>query len=397
MQRMAAATVVALRCRVFAAQAAPLDTSYANPLAAFDGQRGGHPLSFRFPSWLVVEAELSSGHVGLGDTGLAPALAAEYVDTQLAPIVVGARAADLEATWQRLYRATVPTGRRGLGMAAISAVDLALWDAYARLLGVPVHGLLGGRKRDAVPVYASRLYGGGDLDALAEEAASYRDQGFRAVKQRFVWGPADGLAGLRRNLELVRTVRQAVGDDVDLMTDAYMGFDLEYATRLARLLEPYGVRWLEEPLLPDDLAGYRELRRRSPVPIAGGEHESTLAGVRELVHGGAVDVLQIDTGRVGGLTVARKAAALAEAAGVPLIPHAGQMRNYHLVASQPACPMAEYFPPGEVDVGNELPHLLFAGEPVAERGEVVVGDQPGFGLTVDPREPVREVARGPRE
>jgi L-rhamnonate dehydratase len=386
-------TVTAIRCRIFEAAGTSSPTVYANPLAAWAGQDGSGETSFRFPQWLVVEVELSTGETGLGNAGLAPRLAAQFIDQHLAGQVIGRPVAELESTWQRMYRSTIPIGRKGLGMAAISAVDLGMWDAYARHLDVPVYDLLGGRNQVTIPVYASRLYGSGDLDALAAEAKGYLAQGFTAMKQRFVYGPADGLAGLRRNVELVRTVREAIGDDADLMADAYMGWDLDYASRMVRLLEPYNLRWLEEPLVPDDITGYATLRSRAPMPIAGGEHEATLRGFHELITAGAVDVIQFDTNRVGGLTQARKICALAEAAGIPVVPHAGQLHNYHLVVSQPACPMAEYFPPGLVDVGNELPHLLFAGEPVAESGEITLPDVAGLGLRLDPRPPLREVIR----
>jgi L-alanine-DL-glutamate epimerase-like enolase superfamily enzyme len=385
-------TVTAVRCRVFEAAGTSSPTIYANPLAGWAGQGGSDETSFRFAQWLVVEVELSTGEIGLGNAGLGPQLAAQFVEQYLAGLVTGRPVAELESTWQRMYRSTIPIGRKGLGMAAISAVDLGLWDAYAKHLGIPVYDLLGGRKRATIEVYASRLYGT-DLDTLAAEAKGYLAQGFTAMKQRFVNGPADGLAGMRRNVELVRTVREAVGDDTDLMADAYMGWDLDYASRMVRLLEPYNLRWLEEPLVPDDIAGYATLRSRASMPIAGGEHEATLRGFHELITAGAVDVIQFDTNRVGGLTQARKICALAEATGIPVIPHAGQLHNYHLVASQPACPMAEYFPPGPVDVGNELPHLLFAGEPVPESGEITLPDSPGLGLRLDPRPPLQEVIR----
>jgi L-alanine-DL-glutamate epimerase-like enolase superfamily enzyme len=387
-------TVTAVRCRVFGATDTSSPTVYANPLAGWTGQGDTHHESaFRFPQWLVVEVELSTGEIGLGNAGLAPLLTAAFIEQNLAPQIIGHPVAELESCWQRMYRSTVPIGRKGLGMAAISAVDLGLWDAWAQHLGVPVHDLLGGRTHDSIPVYASRLYGTDDLEALAAEAKSYLDQGFTAMKQRFVWGPADGTAGMYRNVELIRTVREAVGDEVDLMADAYMGWDLDYATRMARLLEPFNLRWLEEPLVPDDVRGYAELRRRAPMPIAGGEHEATLRGFHELIAAQAVDVIQFDTNRVGGLTQARKICAYAEAVGIPVIPHAGQLHNYHLVASQAACPMAEFFPPGPVDVGNELPHLLFEGEPVAENGRVVLPGTPGLGLRLAPRPPLEEITR----
>ncbi len=384
------ATIATIRCRLFEAPTEGAGVRYANPLRAWQGEAGVER-PFAFSRWLVVELETSSGHVGIGNAALAPDLVAAVVETRLAPLLLGRRVADIQDTWQLLYRSTLAYGRKGLGMAAISAVDIALWDALGRELGVPVHDLLGGRKGESIPVYASRLYAHDDLDGLAEEARGYVAEGFRAVKQRFVWGPRDGRAGMRRNAELVRTVREAIGDDVELMADAYMGWDLDYARRMLPLLEPFGLRWLEEPLPPDDVAGYAELARRSPIPIATGEHEFTLKGFVELVRAGAADVLQFDTNRVGGITQAVKICALAEAFGLTVVPHAGMAHNYHVVASQAACPLAEYFPPRAIEVGNELPHWLFEGEPLAVDGAVRLNGEPGLGISVRPREPVREV------
>ena len=130
------------------------------------------------------------------------------------------------------------------------------------------------------------------------------------------------------------------------MADAYMGWTLDYAKRMLPLLEPFHLRWLEEPVIPDDIHGYAELKSYGRIPIAGGEHEFTLYGFRDLLEARAVDYIQFDTNRVGGITQARKIAALAEAHSVPVIPHAGQMHNYHVVMASLNSPMAEYFPVG---------------------------------------------------
>jgi L-alanine-DL-glutamate epimerase-like enolase superfamily enzyme len=189
---------------------------------------------------------------------------------------------------------------------------------------------------------------------------------------------------MQKNVALVRTVRDAVGDGIDVMADAYMGWNLDYAKRMIPLLEPFNLRWLEEPVIPDDIHGYAELKRSGRIPISGGEHEHTLHGFRELIEARAVDVIQFDTNRVGGLTQARKIAALAEAHQIPVIPHAGQMHNYHVVMASLNSPMAEYFPPVDVEVGNELFWYIFKGEPVAKNGFIDLDEnQPGLGLTVD--------------
>ncbi len=390
-EQSTAGVVEDVRCRLFEAPTEGAGVRYANPLRGWDPQRDER--GFAFPRWLVVEIETSTGIIGIGNAGLAADLIVPIVETRLTPLLRGRPVAEIQETWQVLYRGTIAFGRKGLGMVAISAVDLALWDALGKALGVPVHDLLGGRRSETIPVYASRLYAGDDLDELAEEARRYVGEGFTAVKQRFLWGPRDGRQGMRRNIELVRTVREAIGDDIDLMADAYMGWDLDYARAMVRLLEPFDLRWLEEPLIPDEIDAYETLTRESPIPIAHGEHEFTLKAFGDLVRRRALDVVQFDTNRVGGITQAVKICALAEAFGLPVVPHAGQMHNYHIVTSQPACPLAEYFPPNAIEVGNELPHWLFDGEPLAVDGTVRLNGKPGFGVTVSARDPVCEVPR----
>jgi L-rhamnonate dehydratase len=152
------------------------------------------------------------------------------------------------------------------------------------------------------------------------------------------------------------------------------------------LLEPFHLRWLEEPVIPDDIHGYAELKSMGRIPIAGGEHEFTLYGFRDLLKAGAVDYIQFDTNRVGGITQAKKISALAEAHSVPVIPHAGQMHNYHIVMASLNSPMAEYFPIVDVEVGNELFWYIFEGEPKAENGFINLDDNVhGLGLTINPK------------
>jgi len=340
-------------------------------------------LGFRFHGWLLVELFTDTGEVGIGNAALAPRLAKQAIDLYLRPLLIGADPFDSERLWQQMYRRTIAFGRKGVVMAAASAVDIALWDLMGKAARQPVFRLLGGRTKSRIPVYASRLYAQ-PLESLAEEAHRYKEQGYRAMKLRFGWGPADGAAGMERNLELVRTVREVVGEEVDLMADAYMGWTLEYAKRMLPRLEPYRLRWLEEPLIPDDIHGYAELRAATGVPIAGGEHEFTLYGFRQLLEARALDYIQFDTNRVGGLTQARKIAALAEAYSIPVVPHAGQMHNYHLVMASLNAPMAEFFPVVDVEVGNELFWYLFAGEPQPEDGSIDLSDDvPGLGLSID--------------
>jgi L-alanine-DL-glutamate epimerase-like enolase superfamily enzyme len=339
--------------------------------------------TFTFHGWLIVEVFTDDGHVGIGNAALSPHVTKETIDRYLAPLLIGADPWDVEYLWQHMYRRTMAFGRKGIGMVAISAIDIALWDVLGKAAKQPVYRLLGGRTKARIPVYASRLYST-PLDELAAEARSYQEQGYRAMKLRFGWGPTDGAEGMRRNVELVQTVRDAVGNDIDIMADAYMGWTLDYAKRMLPLLEPLNLRWLEEPVIPDDIHGYAELKAYGRVPIAGGEHEFTLYGFRELLEARAVDYIQFDTNRVGGITQARKVAALAEAHSVPVVPHAGQMHNYHVVMASLNSPIAEHFPLVDVEVGNELFWYIFKGEPKARDGYVDLDDTaPGLGLTID--------------
>lgn len=339
--------------------------------------------TYTFHGWLIVEVFTDAGHVGVGNAALAPEVTKETIDLYLKPLLLGKDPWDIEFVWQLMYRKTMAFGRKGIGMAAISAVDIALWDILGKAANQPVFRLLGGKTKQRIPVYASRLYSV-ELKELAAEATRYKDEGFKAMKLRFGWGPVDGAAGMQRNLELVRTVRDAVGGEIDVMADAYMGWTLDYAKRILPLLEPFNLRWLEEPVIPDDMHGYSELRSRVRVPIAGGEHEFTLYGFREMLEARALDYIQFDTNRVGGITQARKISALAEAYSIPVIPHAGQMHNYHVVMASVNSPMAEYFPIVDVEVGNELFWYIFRGEPKAKEGFVELApDTVGLGLTVD--------------
>jgi len=339
--------------------------------------------TFTFHEWLVAEIFTDDGHVGIGNAALAPQATKRVIDLYLNPLLIGQDPWDLEFLWQHMYRKTMAFGRKGIGTAAISALDIALWDLLGKSAKQPVYRLLGGRTKTRIPVYASRLYSVEPAE-LAAEAQRYKDEGYKAMKLRFGWGPTDGAAGMQRNLGLVRTVRETVGDGVDVMADAYMGWTLDYAKRMLPLLEPFHLRWLEEPVIPDDVRGYAELKSQGRIPIAGGEHEFTLYGFRDLLEAGSVDYIQFDTNRVGGITQARKIAALAEAHSVPVIPHAGQMHNYHVVMASLNSPMAEYFPMVDVEVGNELFWYLFDGEPKAKDGFVDLDENvAGLGLTIN--------------
>ena len=344
-------------------------------------ERGDAMSSFRFHQWLTCEVETEDGTVGVGNAALAPSVVKKAIDDWYAPMIIGEDPFDYAYIWEKMYRRSHAWGRKGVGMTGMSAVDIAIWDLMGKLAGMPVFKLLGGRTKERIPVYYSKLYAG-PVDAMQEEAASAVEGGYQAFKMRFGYGPRDGMAGMRENIRRVEAVREVIGYDRDLMLEAYMGWTLDYTRRMIPKLVEFEPRWLEEPVIADDLNGYAELNR-GPIPISGGEHEFSLLGCAHLLRSNAVSVLQYDTNRVGGITAAQKINAVAEAFQIPVIPHAGQMHNYHLTMANVNCPISEYFPVHDVEVGNELFYYIFKGDPEAEDGWLQLRDDlPGLGVEI---------------
>lgn len=340
-----------------------------------------HPLSSWFPAdaMCVVEIQTDEGLVGTGWCEDYARATSVIIENHLTKLLVGADPLERGRLWDQMFRSTMPYGRKGPALYAISAIDIALWDLAGKHFGQPVFELLGGRARDVIPVYASHLHFTNE-DEFVAEATEYVRRGFKAMKMRFLHGPADGPAGLRRNVELVRMLRDAVGAGIDIMADAYMGWDLDYALRICRALEPFDMKWVEEPLLPDQIREYAALRRDSPVPIAAGEHETTRYGFAQIIEAGALDIIQFDIGRVGGFSEARRVCALAQAAGLPVYTHAYGMPTLHLATSDTAVGMVEYFPVPVWDDVTEAPH--FDGAAIPEGGQVSIADAPGLGATL---------------
>ncbi len=337
-------------------------------------------------TWLVVvELEDVDGRIGVGTAGFGNPAAVEIL-RQLEGLVIGRPPAEVAHIWESMYRSTLNIGRRGVVLHAISAIDIALWDLLGKQLGVPVYSLLGGRMRPTLRAYASWLYATEDLEALAREAASWVAQGFTAVKQRLPYGPLDGERGIAKNVELVRTVVDAVGAEVEVMADAYMSWDVGYAIRCIRAIEGAGIRlrWIEEPTLPDDIAGLARIRDAVSTPIAAGEHEATRFGFRDLLT--AVDVLQPDVNRLGGITEARRVWALGETFGLDVVPHLGFAHNAHLAVTSLASPLLEYLPPPpSPDRADEdqIFWVAFPDEPRAADGRIALSDRPGLGVSLD--------------
>ena len=344
-------------------------------------ERGDNMGSFRFHEWLVCEIETDDGIVGIGNAALAPQIVKKTIDLYLKPLLINEDPFDYAYLWEKMYRRTLAWGRKGVGMTAISAVDIAIWDLIGKITKKPVFKLLGGRTKEKIPVYASKLYSQPIKD-LQQEAEKYVKEGFTMFKMRFGWGPKDGISGMKKNLELVEAVREVVGYDTDLMLECYMGWNLDYTKQMMPKLMKFNPRWLEEPVIADDIHGYAELNNMNMIP-SGGEHEFSLFGFKQLLDLKAVSYIQYDTNRVGGITAAQKINALAEAYQVPVVPHAGQMHNYHLTMANVNCPISEYFPVHDVEIGNELFYYIFEGDPAPKNGFIdLEDDKPGLGLTI---------------
>jgi L-rhamnonate dehydratase len=326
-----------------------------------------------------VEITTRAGVVGRG--GPITAGIAQIIASDLRPLLVGADGIAGEKLWDVMHRTQVH-GRQGQTMLAISAVDAALWDLRGKWMDQPVYRLLGGPTRPSIPAYASMLgFSVSDPDLVAARATAYRDAGYVAQKWFFAHGPSSGYEGMRANVQLVRTLREAVGPDYDLMFDCWQSFDPTYTAELARRIAPYQPRWLEEPLMPDRIDGYARLRDRLDIPIAGGEHEYTRWGFQRFLDAGAVDVLQPDIYWCGGLSETLKIAAAASAHDVMVIPHghsAAATLHFSLAQSPSSTPMQE-----DLIKWNAV-HQLFLRNPVTPvRGLLTPNNEPGIGMELD--------------
>ncbi|HWQ40288.1 MAG TPA: mandelate racemase/muconate lactonizing enzyme family protein [Burkholderiales bacterium] len=303
----------------------------------------------------LVEVSTDAGIIGWGEAfaqGLEPPeIAAATIDRALKPLVLGADPRDTEVLWHRMYHATRDYGRKGSVLAAISALDIAFWDIAGQYHEVPIYSLLGGAFRHRVQPYATGFYrkkGQGEGARLAEEAAMHFSAGFRAMKVKLGYGVDDDIA-------VMREIRAALGSSaVTLMVDTNHAYGRAEALRLGYALEDYALRWYEEPVVPEDIAGYCELRAKLRVPIAGGENEHSLYGFRELLGARAVDIVQPDIGSCGGFTACRHIVALAQAYGIEVNPHVwgsavAQAASLQLIAALPV-----------------VHHSLFAREPILE-------------------------------
>lgn len=315
---------------------------------------------------------------------------APIIRRKLAPYLIGKDPLAVEKLWDVLYRQD-RHARKGYEMMSISAVDNALWDLRGKAWGLPVYRILGGPTRERIDCYASMLGFSHEPDRVRERARMVVQQGFKAQKWFFRYGPSDGLEGMEKNVALARTLREAVGPNVELMFDSWMGWDATYAIRMLDRVAQYLPRWFEESVPPDRIGDFAAIKRSTNVPIATGEHEYTRWGFLQLLQADAVDVIQADPDWCGGISELGKICALASAYGRPVIPHGHSLHAAaHVIAawSPATCPMAEFL----LQYQPEKQHF-FRNTYQPEGGSLPLPDAPGLGLELDPAkiESTREV------
>jgi L-alanine-DL-glutamate epimerase-like enolase superfamily enzyme len=344
---------------------------------------------------VIVRIDTDAGHTGWGEAkagvGSAAACAglAAIINDDYAPLLVGQDPRDISRLWDVMYNtpregyavsrghALPQLGRRGLSISAIAGVDVALWDILGKSLGVPVWRLLGGRRAERMPAYASG--GWADASAIGAQLKGYVDKaGFRAVKMRV--GVMDGTVAA--SAARVKAARAGLGPDIGLAADAHGTWTVAEAKAFARMVEDCDLMWFEEPVSADDKAGMAEVRRSSAVPISAGESEFTRHDFREICELRAADVLQPDLAIAGGISEAVRIGALASAYNLRLAPHLWSgapafAAGLHVAASSSAGFILEY------SLGhNPMLHELIEESFPVEDGHVAVPDRPGLGITV---------------
>lgn len=351
-------------------------------------------------STMIVEVTTDEGVTGWGESlchGLQPPeIAATIVQVALKPIVLGQDAFDVDVLWERMYNLTRPYGQKGAVPNAISAVDIAIWDCMGRALGKPVHKLLGGAYRTEVQPYATGFYRveGKSYPADAiEEARRHLKRGFSAMKLKVGFG-------VEEDVEYILGVREGIGRGPKLMIDANHAYNVASARRILKAIEPADIHWFEEPISPEDIDGYRELKNLTSIYLAAGENEFTKYGFREWISRRAVDILQPDLCSAGGFTECRKISALAQAWHMTLIPHVwasgiGLAASLQFLATLPPAPLAlkPIEPMLEYDQSSHpfRQELIFGAITMVD-GMVQIPAAPGLGVEIN-REVIERYAQ----
>jgi len=338
----------------------------------------------------LVRIRTDDGVTGIGEAiaRLGPGICTAVVHEILAPVLIGQDPRNIEGLWEDMVRTMRPRGHsRGYHLEAIAGVDIALWDLLGQAAGKPVWELLAGHGRRTVPAYASSIL----IDSperMAGEAAKLVATGYRAIKMKVG-------QSLRPDIERIEAVRAATGSGIDIMLDANSGYDPTSAIQIGRAAERLGIYWLEEPVHPDDLPGYRRVRSAlKDVRLAAGEGEFTAAGFLPFLEQGLLDVVQPDIARCAGFTGSRRVAALASAYGVQFAPHTGASgpvciaATLHLAAAVPNLLTFE-----DMYIHNPLHAVLLKPLPKQTGGRMAMLPGPGLGVALD-EEQLTKFSRG---
>ena len=317
----------------------------------------------------LIRVHTDTGQVGLGTAYTHPGIVELVVKHQMEPLLRGQDPTAVEFLWDRMYAVTRWYGRKGAALTALGGLDMAFWDLRGKALDKPLRELLGGG-RNSVPAYASALLWCKDVKDLAQESARHVARGFRRMKMRL--GRSEDY-----DVAAVDAVKQALGADHDLMVDASMRYTVPLARRMGKFLAEHKVFWFEEPFIPEDIDSYCALRGSVPVRVAAGENEFGVQGFRELIRSRAVDIIQADASRCGGVSEAWKSARLAADAGLEFAPHSWSdalavMANAHIVAAMPNGLTVEADQTGTPFIEELLV------EPLRIRdGQLLLSDRPG--------------------
>ena len=349
--------------------------------------------SFFFSQWeyserciCIVKITASNGLVGWGE-GYGPATVLEAGIQLLKPLVIGQNPLENEVIWSTMYRKTLDYARRGILVASISAVDIALWDLKGKILGLPISTLLGGAQRTKIKPYATGLYftdHNNPTRDFEEEITLYKSQGFKALKMKVGLGVNDDYQNIKR-------VRELLGDDIELMVDSNHAYSLKEAISLCKKIEPFNISWFEEPISPEYYEQYNELRNKTSIPIAGGECEYLRFGFQQLLKNKSVDIIQPDICSTGGLTEAKRIATLASTYGVDVVPHTwgtaiGIHVALHFISNLESMPGRMKSPDFLIEYDqteNGLRERLTYPKIKMTDGMIEVPTAPGLGLEVD--------------
>lgn len=328
----------------------------------------------------LVKIYTDEGIIGIGDalTPKGPKSVCAIIEEIIKPELIGQEPTEIEVLWEKMYQTTRSLGcNKGFMMMAIAAIDIALWDILGKTLGMPVYKLLGGSFRKNIKTYASSLYfAGRNTKELVEAAECFIKDGFTAIKLKVG-------AGLKRDIENVKALRKAIGDDIDLMVDANGGYDRFTAIKIGREFEKYNVFWFEEPISNEDIDGYIEVSRALDMPVAAGECEFTRYGFKEFLARGAIDIVQPDVSKAGGLSECRKIANIASAFNIPYAPHVWGSAVSHIATLHLAAAIPNFLICEMDRLPNPLREELIVTPMEFQNGYIKVPEEPGLGIELN--------------